>query len=481
MNDASPDRPSPRLWRRVLPWCVLGVAIRLALLLLAGEPELQKDEANYVYLALGWSRFGFLGDAERFLWPPLWTWVLRFAMELFGRDGLFAAKLLLVFGSASVGASVMGIAARLGNVKAAHIAGALWALHLPLAAFTHMLWAEPLFLMVLAPAMYFLVVADQERGTRRGDRALFAAGLLLGVSLLVKESAVFLAPLLFVGLLWSARSLGWLESLRRSSLFLLSIIAVIVPWAVRNAEVYGHFTPSGLSLGENAFGGLNSHYFNFDVRPLSRLEHVTEPIENRARPAFATLSTEGWWSPATELTNTAERSSEQVQRGIAWVLDHPGEFLRTRVKKLADFVLPTCYYLRHQALGLYDGGLGSTLARRVTLVWSVLGVVGLLLLAVPGLLRAWRLRTHTSAVWIPILCAAYFASTCLLVSMSRFRLPMLPCLFVFAGLWLAAPRGERLPAGSGRIFLAGGWLVLLFLWWVDLPEFLAVLELTWKN
>lgn len=475
MDDAARPRPC----RAVLLWCAVGVALRLALLLFAGEPELQKDEANYVYLALGWSRFGFLGDSERFLWPPLWTAVLRWAMELFGRDGLFAAKLLLVVGSASIGASVMGVAARLSSVRAAHFAGALWALYLPLAAFTHLLWAEPLFLIALAPSLYLLVVAEDARRTVRGDRALLAAGLSFGVALLVKESALFLAPLVFLGLLASARSLGFLEGLRRSSLFLLSVVAVLVPWSVRNAEVYGHFVPAGASLGENAFTGLNSHYFNFDVRPLSRLERVTEPIETLARPAFTIQGTEGLWPPADELTNTAERSSEEVRRGLAWVVDRPGDFLRTRVKKLADLVLPTSYYVRHQALGLYGGALGQPWVRRVTLVWSVLAVIALLLLAVPGTLRLWRLRAETHAFWIPLLFAAYFAGTSLLVSMSRFRVPMLPCLFVFAGLWLAAPRGERWPKGPGRFFVAGGWLFLLFLWWVDLPELTAILEITW--
>ena len=69
--------------------CILGVAIRLAFLLLAGELELQSDEANYVYLALTWEYFGFYSDSYRYLWPPGYPFVLGLFLRAFDADGIF--------------------------------------------------------------------------------------------------------------------------------------------------------------------------------------------------------------------------------------------------------------------------------------------------------------------------------------------------------------------------------------------------------
>lgn len=476
MELATNEAQQTAWWRLAAIWCGVGVLFRLTLLLLAGEPELHQDEANYVYLALGWSRFGVLGDAERYLWPPLWPWTLRQCFELFGREGLFAAKLLLVFTSASVGASVVGVAARLANLRVAKLAGALWAFYLPLAGFTHLLWAESLFLAFFAPALYELITAQSRRGAD-AERRLLLAGLLMGASLLVKESALFLVPLLAVGLLLPQGAGCWRSGARRSSLFVLACAAVLAPWTARNYEVYGHFAPSGISLGANVYNGLNAHSLNFDVLPLTRREGRPPSLQGISREAFQPRAKDHAWLTAAEIPNTAQRSSVEMRRGLAWAWSNPRDLVVTRVKKLADFVLPTSYFVRHQGLRRYPGPLGETFPRRLSVAIAMLSAALLLLLAIPGVRLACQLKPPGS--WVLLVTAGYFLATSLLVSSSRFRVPMLPALLILAALTLCAPPGERLGRGKARALTCTAWAALAMLWWIDLPELRVILEAAW--
>lgn len=476
--DSSPGTRPWLLWAAF--WVAFGVALRLALLGLAGESELHHDEANYIYLALGWSHFGVLQDAERYLWPPLWPWTLRQALEGFGRHGLWVSKLCLVFTSASVGASVVGLAARLGDKRSGLVAGALWALYLPLAAYTHMGWAEPLFLVFFAPALYLLVAAEQDAG-RSADRKLLAAGLCVGVALLTKSSALFLLPILIAGLALSRGRGAWREGLRRAALLGLAIAVPLVPWTLRNAEVYGRFVPSGISLGANAFNGLNAHDLNFDVLPLTRRPGKAPTLLGLSRPAFASRHPDEAWPTAAEIPNTADRNAEEWRRGLAWVREHPFDFLRTRVKKLADFVAPTSYFVRHLGLRRYPGPLGKPFLRRVGTLWAMAAAALLMFLALPGVRVAWR--TGRRGTWVLLACAVYFPATSLLVASSRFRVPWLPVLLVFCALALGTRGAEGrlagLGPGAGRRLVLAGWALLLGLWWVDLPELRLCLEAAW--
>jgi len=484
MNSAPtpPDEARSVFRRQVIVWCAVGLALRLGLLLLSGEPELTSDEAGYVYLALGWTRFDFLGDAERFLWPPAWPFVLRTAFECFGRDGLFAAKLFSVGVSLAPGLGVIGLARRLGSARAGVIAGAIWALYLPLAAFTHLLWAEPLFLALFTPGLYFLVAAEQEEHPGRSDRRLFLAGLLLGASLLVKEAPTYLIPLLVLGLLFSRRGAAFVERFRRAVLLALAVIAVVLPWSARNFEVYGRVAPVGISIGENVYGSLNSRYTNFDLRAVSRIRGERPKLESIGRPAFVAVDPRKEWQRADEPPNTAARSAENVRRGLDWARENPEDLLRTRVKKLADLFLPTSFFVRQQGCLTYsEAPLGRPVLRRPLVVWALLCPLLLLLLSVPGAVQQVRRLRCSRGTWIPIVVFLYVLGTCLLSSMSRLRVPMLPVLFVFVATFLALDRWRWFAGKRTRLAMGAGWVLLFFLWWVDFPELQALVRLAWTS
>ena len=467
-------RGSPRTLAVI---CAVGVAIRLALLLVAGELELQSDEANYAYLALVWERFGFYSDSYRFIWPPGFVWLMTLALRWFGSDGLFALKLLQVAASASTGWYLMQIARRLFCDRAAHIAGAIWCVYLPLVAYTHYLWPEPLFLALFTPALYHTLRVLQRPERAPGiDRHLISAGVLFALALYLKESPLYLVGLLALALVGLAQVRA--EGLRRAGLFLLVVSACIAPWTLHNFEVYGRFVPLGSTLGENCFNGLNARYKNYDIKPFSWHRELDLPAD-LSRSWFVDSDLEAEWKRAEELRNTPDRLAENTRRGLAFAGAHPGWLVRSRVKKLADLLAPTSFFIRHTALGHYrDSPLGGSLIRHLLVAWALCCPLVLIPLGLAGLLGTLRDRAGFT---LSTLVLSYFALTSLLVAMSRFRVPVLPLLIVLAAGLLA--RGLDLAGRRVRVLasLALLGVGLLFLFWVDLPETLTLVRLAWEG
>ena len=472
----SPVGERPRGGLRCLAiLCALGVALRLTALILAGELELQSDEANYVYLALTWDYFGFYADSYRYLWPPGYPFLLRWAFRLFEYEGLFAVKLLQVFASASIGWFTMLMARRIFGARAAVLAGVIWCLYVPLIGFSHFLWTETLFLALLLPSLYLLLAVLDSPQADREARPVLLAGTLFGLSLYLKEVHLYLAPILGLALLLPGlRNPERLPRARRqASLFLLVIAAVLAPWALRNYETYGRFIPVGASLGENCYLGLNASYKNFDTTPFAR-HRLDRPLP-QPRTGLIANEAEGW-ERAEEITHTYDKTREGVRRGLTFARENPGWFVRSRLKKLADLVAPISFYTRHLGLGRYaDSPLGSPVARRVGLVLAMSVSAAVMVLGLAGAFSVLRGR---AASWFLPLVAMYFVATASIVAMSRFRIPFVPLAIVLSAGFLTSPRmaGPRKPVALGisaALFCA--------LWWIDLPEIQGGFGMAWET
>lgn len=468
------------------PLCLLaliGVAVRACLMLLGGsDVELQSDEANYAYLAISWSHFGVYLDHHRYLWPPGYSWVMAQMVDLFGAGALTAMKWLQVVLSASIGMTTMLFAHRLGGgMKAAKVAGVIWILYLPLAAFTHMLWNESLFLAMFLPALYQVLRLAQGADDRVQLR-LVAAGLLFAGALYFKEAPTYLVPAL--ALLLVPFSGGIVEGVRRASLMIGVVFVCALPWCMRNLEVYGHFTFAD-SMGENFFNGINEEYRNFDLIPLdaARNKRGMGKIE---LGALGTTLTEvekdsGWLREERltfkedELVNTIERSRAMRESGLAYMGEHKGWFVRSRVQKLADLVTPFSFFTRHQALGHYDDAfLGGPVIRKLTSLWAIGCTVLMLLLGTAGLLS---LNDRRAQLTVGLVCG-YTVATTMLVAMSRFRMPIIPLLIAAAAVLLVRPGVASRAKSAGTLCL---WGALVFLWVVNWPVVSSVFqEMIWR-
>lgn len=445
----------------------LGVSLRVVFLLWAGELELWADEGQYVVQAVALERFGFYLGSPSWVWPPGYPAFLAACLGLFGELGLLAAKLVQIGLSAVIGVSVMVLARRLFSERAALVAGVTWALYMPLIAYTHYLWPETLFLVLLLPAVCLFLSVVGPRGVADGAPwRLALAGALIGGTLYLKEAALpllVLLPLILVAA--GERSMG--ERVAGAAVLVLGAVVVVLPWTLRNYEVYGRVVPSGSTVGENLWQGVNAHYINWDYGGVGREELVRE---SRAYVLLARPPKDAQAWPRSTAANTIDRSSESSAAARDFVRAHPGYYLRSRIKKLADWVTPLSFFVRHQRNGMYPGSFGRWPIRIPFVLWSLLATAGVLALGTVGLFAS---LPRGAPQWTVLAVVATFLASVAVVSMSRYRVQVEPFLIVSAAGLVSAgwpPRGLARTLGLVALGL------LIVLWLLNAAEIAAVLK-----
>lgn len=495
--------------KRYLALTGLGVGVRLLFLLAAGHIEPYADESGYIYLAVSWHHFGFFNDSGNYLWPPGYPFFLATMFDWFGAGGVYAAKLLQVLASGVIGYFLMLIARRVFDRRAGVVAGLIWCFYVPLIGFTHYLWPETVFLVCFLPALYLLVSWSSDAANEDSSAVprLLGAGLLLGVSLLIKESMLYLSLIMAALIAWRLRRVSRLEMVRQSTMFALGVFIVILPWTLRNREVYGHAVPVAASLGENCYRGIFRRYQNFDypvwlvgmdeigatrASPERRAVYRNAPLADPSgEPFYAHIYGRDHWiyrwfidrPPETvwereKSPNVIEQSKRNARKALEFIQTYPGHFAAVRLKRLSNWISPTSFFVRHNGLGRYEGLLAKTALRRPLLVAALALPMLVLFGAIPGLLWAMRGSAGGAVLRWTVLYACIPA---MLVGMTRHRIAIEPLLIVAAAGFfsrLGRPRNMKLLPGA---LIVLGWALLAFLWLLAAREVAAVAALVWRG
>ena len=178
---------------------------------------------------------------------------------------------------------------------------------------------------------------------------LLGAGLLLGLSLLIKESLLYLSVILVILMIWRFRRVALLEGIRYATLFALAQAAVVLPWTLRNYEVYDRFAPVAASLGQNCFKGIFGRYANIDFPDaLIGEDEVGDapPAVPDGEPLYARVYGRDHWiyrwfihrppqavwgrarrkdrgPDARVVMNTVDQSKENVRKAIEYIRQYP--------------------------------------------------------------------------------------------------------------------------------------------------------------
>ena len=449
-SDANPS-PARAGARRAAVWLVVAaVAVHGALWSMSRGPlpeSLWGDEIYY------WQGATALHAGKAWhsdpLWPPLYP---RFLAGILAAGGsVTAVRVVQTLMLLAVAWLLRDLTRHLtGSRLAGDVAGALTLVYPPLVAFAHFLWPEVPYLLLFTGGLWILV--------RRPHRPpwLLGAGALIGLALLIKSLLGPFLPLLLLPLVLEG---SVASRMLRVSLVAAAICAVVAPTAISN-----HRRGTGVvvsdSLAFNLWVGLNDR---------SRKNFVDRVVDGewRAFKASATTHPERnaiLWHKTRALFE--ERGALQVLRDQ---LGRQYFRLLDRGSFLTD-MLPGGDIAAH-GFGYRDpppaiaGGLRFS---------SYLLYVGILLGAVAGVV-VWPPRSRRWLV-IGLLFIAYnLALFLLLHAKSRYRVPMLPFLFLYGGCaaaWLAHRLGVnpgeaelwRVSAGCRSWWAAAlAALVLLFL------------------
>jgi hypothetical protein len=402
-------------------------AARAAVLLLEPRCGLAGDEASWVALGtqeLGRPNRGLSPFRVRLVfYPPLYPYFIAVLRRA------FSSLSAVLWAQAAVGALLVPAVARAGRLafspRVGLLAAAVVAFYPDFVWFSVHFWSETLFVVLFWWALERVLRSD----TASSTGAAAAGGALWGLATLTRELTLYLAPFALLWILRGEARGGTLRAspaVRRAGAFALGLVLTVLPWTIRNAIVFHAFIPVSTMGGSNLWQG-NVPLTHLEVHAaLGQIENPVERDRHARKLAWEAIRARqpGW---------IVEKLSEQMPefwKAGSEILDHVVS--RAPCRPMAA---------------------STQVALEVAVVGPYLAVLALSLV---GLARA---RPSPGAVFLLVVLVAWNAAHVVAYATTRFRLPVLPVLFLFASAAVVGGRDSCLaPLRGSRVVL----LVALF-------------------
>ncbi len=411
---------------------IFGLALSIRLFaLFATEPTLPAgDEWDYFRRAVNLAQGNPAADPSGR--APALIALYAAVFELFHPWALLARGVNTLLGSALV-LPVYVLGRALGRERVGLLAALIVALYPTFIAFSHFLWAEPLYMLLVTSGTALLLLDLEQRAYWK----LALAGFAFGLSALSKESGV-LFPVVAVGWLWVREWREGRSAALRAGVIALVFCLTIAPRVIQINEPGAPFalitrtTAMNLYVGNNPFGAGTA------------MEH------------YSTLSPDRLEAEA----KARELALQYIERRMPW---WPFEKV---AKQLPNFFTPNSFAIRRLLMPAGDPGNwgyrfrwdpGQRMEVRVALVAvCLLAYVTVTLSGVAGLILS---RRQAAASLFSLFIASQIAPSIVTFAMSRFRLPSMAFLAVgAASLWLLGrgAEGDWAAASARRRVLAVG-------------------------
>lgn len=304
-----------------------------------------------------------------------------------------------------------------GSQIVARLALLLLALYPNHIAYSSLLLTEMLFVALLLGGLLLVV-----RTLRRpGVLASLGAGVLFGLAGLVKSQALLLPGIAMAALLlpeWrrlSWRKFPWRMALGRGAALHLAMALVLLPWSIRNYELFGRFGILSNNGGINLLIGNNpeatgAYYLNDRI----------EALYNGA--------------PDEALRN--ERAGDAA---LAYMAAHPAEAVARLPRKFWYLYRADAEGFSLNSVGLPPGSQGAIRVIGVLKILSQLWYAGLICGGIGYLVLRWKGRPGpVSGELLPLAIVLYFTVIPLLFfGNGRFHLPAMPCAVIYVAAFLA--------------------------------------------
>jgi 4-amino-4-deoxy-L-arabinose transferase-like glycosyltransferase len=404
---------------RPLTWLTAAaLVVRAAFLLLEPSTGPVADERMWVVwgadvLPSPEVSFSPVADGFRLIFhPPLYPYFIGAVKTAFGGE-LGAVKVVQVLLCPLIVPVVGLVGTRIFGARAGLAAAALAAFYPELVWFSVHFWVEGLFVVLLWAGLERLTAADE-----RGSLPLaLVAGLVFGVSILARETALYFLPLAAAWLAF--RRAG---GKRRALALLLGAFFVVAPWTYRNWAVFGAFVPVSTAGALNLWQG--------NTR-MSRQEVYEEYWAVRGR--------------IQKYEHARRRGFEAIwARQPLWLL----EKLRDEMPMFWEADSQPLVHIRRGAYGRVPGPFALAASAVVLVPYLAVLAAFVAGLAVVPLNRGSVLLLGFIAYYTLLHVATH--------GYARYRLPVMPALFLFAGAALAGWRsGERFLVSARRRAAAG--------------------------
>ncbi len=425
-SDTASISPQSRwsvMWRSPAWMVLVAFAVRVLWIVLAHTYRFRTTEANFGFgfeigrlaysLANGHgfsSPFG--GDTGPSAWnPPVYPWVLSLAFRIFGSYSHAAAFAMLVLNSvfaALTSWTVYGTARRIFGETVALWSGWVWALY-PDTIYWSVKWIWETSLSAFLLSLLFMLTVEMEGDER--PSSWLGYGVLWGVAALTNPAALSFLP--FAGC-WLVYQLH-----RRGKRYVVPVVLsallfwmTIMPWLVRNHEVFGGFVFLRDNFGNEQRIGNNplaEGMYVLAYHP-SNNALLYEKYKRLGEPRFC---------------------SEQGRLAREWVAQHPERFVVVSLRRF--------YYFWNGIPRLSKIQWLAETKNTHFLFVSVLGIWGLLL--------ALKRRVHGVFLFASLL-AFYPLVYYICFPEPRYRHPIDPQLLIL-GIYLVSQAQTRSQTRNG--------------------------------
>lgn len=416
----------------------------------AGQSLHIEDEQDYNRLACNlvqYGEFAFEPGELTSLRPPLYPVMVAGVYRLFGMENYQAVRLL----QAILSLVNVILLYRLGCAVLPRKAGlwlaGMYAFYPSLLGYNNLLLTEVLFTFLLCAFCDLLIRALQSDSLP----CLAVSAVLLGLAALTR-SVVWLFPLVLACFLPLSFLGNWRRRLSASAIFVAVFALTLAPWAYRNTRLQKTFIAVDVMSGRNVMMG------NYRYTPLYR--------------SWATIELQGEESwihevvrtyPATEPRTQGQIDKLAMRQALQYIVANPALTLQRSVVKFFDF-----WGLERELIFGANRGYFGNVSTPILVGLALLlcssyvlalfaGIIGLVL--APPTDR----RIH----WFLLLLIAFVCALhCLAFGHSRYHLPLMPLVLVYAASsvvhWKAIWQQRRhwpfrLASGFCAVFVAG-WL-----------------------
>jgi hypothetical protein len=424
---AAPSSEVP-LDRALVVLTAVALALRVAYLLLEPRCSLTGDEPSWIEIGrrIGRPAVAFSPlRSDLVFYPPVYPY---FVAALFRT---FHTMRAVLWAQVALGALLVPVVGRAGALafgrRVGFLAAAVTAFYPELLWYPAHYWSETVYLLLLWGAIERTLAADA-----RGSRGAAAvAGLLWGLATLTRELSLYLLPIVA---LWMVRPRAGARgqplarttrdltpAVGRAALLVLATVLTVAPWTIRNAIVFRAFIPV------STMGGLNLWQGNTTLTHLQIYEVLATkggPVDQDRYCRAMARETIAARQPAWALEKLREQMPEFWKAGSE-VLDH-------LVGRDACGPLPAARLVPIE----------------LVLLLPYLAVLGLFIVGLA------RVRFTGGALLLLLLLAAYNAAHVVAYATTRFRLPVLPIVFMVAAAVVAG-------RGDGALLPLRGWRLLL--------------------
>ena len=420
--------------RRLAAVTLAALVVRLAFVLLEPATHPVGDERTWTDWALNLCSARVQFSPLRIhliFYPPVYPYFLAVLYRL---SGTFETAR---WTQAAVGALLVpavGLAgARAFSPRIGLWAAAVTALYPDLIWFSVHFWSETVFMVLLWWGIERLLAADAADGLGRAA----AAGVLWGVAVLTRETVLYFIPLAAVWLALPPRA----GARARGAAFLAASLLVVAPWTYRNWAVFHAFVPVATAGGQNLFQG------NALIERDTTYEMV-DAVQGRVAQ----------YHYAMRMGLQAIRDRQPW-----WIF----EKLRDEMPRLWEADSLALVHIKRGAYGPVAPALAVAVALLILGPYVV--VLALFTLGVT------RLRWSRPTVLLVSFFAYYNLIHIVTHGFARYRLPVMPVVFLIAGVGWTAWRQGEVARMSGRARAAAA-VVAAVLALILIPSFRLNLE-----